>query len=71
MKYKIEANEELFNKIKSITKEMNLFLPTIIQNDMEISQDEYIDFFDNYEKYINKLDDWMIEVKHQIKKEAK
>jgi len=69
--YKIKADEKLFDDIKEILRQMELFLPTIIQNDMEITQDEYIDFFDNYEKYINKLDDWMIEVKHQIKKEAK
>jgi len=69
--YKIKADEKLFDDIKEILRQMELFLPTIIQNDVEITQDEYIDFFDNYEKYINKLDDWMIEVKHQIKKEAK
>ena len=69
--YKIKADEKLFNEIKEILRQMEIFLPTIVQNDMETTQDEYVDFFDNYEKYINKLDDWMIEVKHQIKKEAK
>jgi len=64
--YKIKADEKLFNEIKEILRQMEIFLPTIFQNDMEITQDEYIDFFDNYEKYINKLDDWMIEVKNCI-----
>ena len=64
--YKIKADEKLFDDIKEILRQMELFLPTIVQNDMEITQDEYIDFFDNYEKYINKLDDWMIEVKNCI-----
>jgi len=64
--YKIKADEKLFDDIKEILRQMELFLPTIIQNDMEITQDEYIEFFDRYEKYINKLDDWMIEVKHHI-----
>ena len=66
MKYEIKANEKLFNDIKLILVQMNTFLPEIIQNDMKISHDEYIEFFDRYEKYINKLDDWMIEVKHHI-----
>jgi len=64
--YKIKADEKLFNEIKEILRQMEIFLPTIVQNDMETTQDEYVDFFDNYEKYINKLDDWMIEVKNCI-----
>jgi len=64
--YKIKADEKLFNEIKEILRQMEIFLPTIVQNDMETTQDEYVDFFDNYEKYINKLDDWMIEVKYHI-----
>jgi len=64
--YKIKADEKLFNEIKEILRQMEIFLPTIVQNDMETTQDEYVDFFDNYEKHINKLDDWMIEVKNCI-----
>jgi len=43
--YKIKADEKLFDDIKEILRQMELFLPIIIQNDMEITQDEYIDFF--------------------------
>ena len=65
--YKIKANEKLFDEIKELTRRMNLNLPSIIQNDMEISKERYNEFFDEYEKCINYLDDWMIKIKDHIK----
>lgn len=66
--YKVKANKELFDGIKESLRRMNVSLPSIVQNDMEISQEQYIEFFEIYEKYINQLDDWMIKVKHHIEK---
>ena len=65
---KIKGDETLFNEIQQLTKRMNLNLPSIVQNDMEISKERCNEFFDEYEKYINKLDDWMVKVKNHIKK---
>lgn len=64
---KIKADEKLFDEIKDILYRMNTYLPTIVQNDMEISGEEYLSYLDEYEKFINRLDDWLMKVKKHIK----
>lgn len=66
---KVKANEELFNELHEILDNMKCHLPSIVQNDMEIEEEAYLLFVNGYESYINKLDDWMIKVKKEIRKE--
>lgn len=65
---KIKANEKLFNEIREILDDMKENLPSIVQNDMEIDEEEFFNFLNNYESYINRLDDWMITVKIEIER---
>lgn len=53
---KIKANEELFNEIKDVTYELHTYLPTIIQNDMEISEDEFEEYVEKYNEMMDELE---------------
>jgi len=59
---KIKANEQLLNEGKSLLDQAIVTLPTIIQNDIEITLETWLDWIDTYEEFINRLDDWMVKV---------
>lgn len=63
---KIKADEKLFNEVKDILYSMDIFLPNIVQNNMEITEEEYFSYLEEYEKFINKLDDWLIKIKKHV-----
>ena len=65
---KIRANEELFNKIKYITEGLNSFLPAIVQNDMEVTEDEIEEFTEKYTKMMDELEKVMEEVNKYVMK---
>jgi len=62
---KLKADEKLFNKINILGDKIK-DLGAIVQNDMQISKGEWIDFVDRYEHLINSLDDWMSEVRARL-----
>ena len=53
---KIKANEELFNEIKDVTYRLHIYLSTIIQNDMEISEDEFEEYVEKYNEMMDELE---------------
>jgi len=59
----MEADRSLFDEVRDILFGMMDFLPSIVQNDMEITFDDWLDFLDRYEKFVNQLDDWLVKVK--------
>ena len=64
--FKAKADRVLFLEIKTILEEIRAFLPPIVQNDMDISGEDLVDFVDKSHKYINKLENWVQKVKKHI-----
>jgi hypothetical protein len=62
----IKANKELVIKIASIANKVKN-LGIIIQNDVDISTDQWLNFIDEYEQCINLMDDWMLDVRKHKK----
>ncbi len=68
MSIKIKANLELFEEIRKILRQASTTLTSIVQNDIEVELDQLIEFWDDYEKTINRMDDWMLKVKNHIRR---
>ena len=55
-KLKIKADKEKFDEIKNLTHILNICLPDIVQNDIEMSLEELDEFLDTYNEKIAELD---------------
>lgn len=58
----VKADERLFNEIKEICDNMKTTLPSIVQNDMEISVAEYQDFVSEINYYMDRIFKWAMDV---------
>ena len=64
----IKADEQLFNEVKELLQSALDSFPSIVQNDITVSSVQLIDFWDNYDNTIFKLDNWMVKIKQHIRK---
>ena len=53
---KVKQNEELFIRMKAITGQMTLILPTIVEKDKEMTEDQIDDYFELWENLEVELD---------------